>query len=223
MIGYFHPSIGVSRHRGMPMYPVGPSTPPAEVGPSLISPPSLSETTARVGVPIGYISGVYGAGDPITLLIQWLVDGVAVPGETEPTYTPRPTDDGKHVAVREVATTGFGEDVDALSMALQVQPAIVNPLPYSPTSVVATPGSAGQIDLAWALPTGTLTAIKVYHGPTEGEQYLGGTGTTAITLGAGVTAYTITGLSAGIRYISVSAVNSVGEGLPSAETSATAT
>lgn len=228
----FHtgPMLGASLRRWMPSFVVA-STPPAEVGPSLVSPPSLSASVARVGVPLGYVPGVYSAGDPIETLVQWLIDGAPVPGATGSTYTPALADSGKHVAIQEVATTGYGEDAVGESMALQVQAAIATAVPAAPTAVDAVPGSAGQIVVTWALPTsaadgspvGTLTTLTLRHGATEGQQIPGGTGTVAVAVGAAAITYTITGLSAGVRYISVSASNAVGEGWTSPEVSATAT
>lgn len=220
---YFGFQAGASRHRAMPRHVVGPTTPPPEVGPVMISPPGLSSLVARVGEPIGYINPVVSAGDAYELFPQFFVEGEGMAEEFGPLYTPREGQEGLHLLIQVVVTTGFGEDLVTQSMALQIQPAIVTARPSAPTAVDANPGGTGQIVVTWDLPAGSLTAVKLYHGATEGNQYPGGSGTVPITLAGNATTYTITGLSAGARYISVAGVNAAGEGWTSAEVSATAT
>jgi len=224
------PMLGASLRRWMPAF-VAVSTPPAEVGPALVSPPSLTALTAQVGVPIGYLGGVYSAGDAITVLPLFAIDGVGIPDEIGPTYTPVPGDAGRHLTITETATTGFGEDVVAVSRSVQVQAAAATAVPSAPTDVGAVPQAAGQVLVTWVLPEsaadgtplGGLTSLTLYHGSTAGQQQPGGTGTTAIALAANSTSRLVTGLPAGARYFAISATNGVGEGWTSYEVTAIAT
>jgi hypothetical protein len=204
---------------------------PAEVGPTLVSPPSLDALTAQVGVPVGYISGVYSAGDAITKLPQFAINGVGLPDEFGPTFTASPGQEGLHLTITEVVTTGYGEDLVAVSRSVQIMPALLTAVPSAPTEVAGAAGTAGQALITWALPltaadgsmVGVVAALTLYHGPNPGQQFPGGTGTTAISLSSGTTNRLVTGLPAGTRYFAVSASNSMGEGWTSYEVSVTVT
>ena len=222
------PMLGV--RRWMPSF-VAVSVPPAEVGPALVSPPSLAALTAQVGEPIGYLPGVYSAGDTITVLPQFAVDGLGIPDAAGPVYVPVPGDAGRHLTITETATTGYGDDVVAVSRSVQVMPAAATAVPSAPTNVDALPQAVGQVLVSWSLPEtaadgtplGTLTAVTLYHGLAAGQQQPGGAGTAALALAANATSRLVPGLPAGTRHFAVSATNAVGEGWTSYEVSATAT
>lgn len=76
-----------------------------------------------VGVSQSYTSGTaIGTPEP-TLAVQWLLDGAAIPGETNATYTPVTGDLGGLLSVRETWTNSFGS-ASADSAALLVTPAM---------------------------------------------------------------------------------------------------
>lgn len=224
------PRRTAAMRRWMPAF-ISSSAPPSEVGPSVVSPPSLAALTAQVGVPIGYTGGVYSSGDAIMVLPQWAIDDIGVPDETGAFYTPVPGDVGKHLTLIEVATTGFGSDAVAVSRSVEVIAAAATAVPSSPTNVDAAAQAAGQVLVTWTLPTtaadgsplGALTTLTLYHGSVAGQQGPGGSGTTAITVSSALTSRLVTGLSAGVHYFSVTASNSIGEGWGSQEVQATVT
>src|SRR5207249_7134965 len=90
-----------------------------------------------------------------------------------------------------------------------------------PTGLTAT-ASSSQITLSWTAPANNggsaITGYKIYRGTTSG-----GEGTTPIaTISGSTLTYTDTGLTNGQTYFyKVTAVNSVGESVPSNEASAT--
>ncbi|HYL67468.1 MAG TPA: fibronectin type III domain-containing protein [Nitrosopumilaceae archaeon] len=91
----------------------------------------------------------------------------------------------------------------------------------APTGLTATAGNS-QVSLAWTVPSSNgdsaITGYNIYRGTTSG-----GEGTTPIgTVSGSTLSYTDTGLTNGITYFyKVTAVNSVGESVPSNEASAT--
>ena len=90
--------------------------------------------------------------------------------------------------------------------------------PAAPTGLGAAPVSAGEIDLAWTAPSGTVSGYNVYRGTSPGDE-----NPSPINGGALVatTAYNDTTASAGTTYYyTVEAVNGSGSGMASAEVSA---
>lgn len=80
------------------------SVPTANVAPGtfLNTRPPTIEGTAQVGVPL---TGKKGTWSPkATIAYQWLVDNQVVPHATAPTFTPRPQDAGKQVALMVTAS-----------------------------------------------------------------------------------------------------------------------
>ena len=88
----------------------------------------------------------------------------------------------------------------------------------APTLTSATAGD-GKIDLAWTAPSNggsPITGYRIYRGTTSGSETL------LTNAGGSTTTYTDTSATNGTTYYyEVSAVNAVGEGLPSNERSAT--
>jgi len=80
--------------------------------------------TAQVGVPL---KADHGAFTPkATIAYQWQVDGVDVPGATEPTFTPRPQDLGKTVDVEILASrVGYLTAVVPSAPTVAVLPGII--------------------------------------------------------------------------------------------------
>src|SRR2546422_270605 len=92
--------------------------------------------------------------------------------------------------------------------------------PSGPQNLQATAG-IGNVTLSWQAPSDNggspVTNYNIYRSTSSGTE-------TLVTTLGNVTSYTNTGLTNGITYFyEVSAVNSVGESIPSSETSATPT
>ncbi|WP_205474310.1 carboxypeptidase regulatory-like domain-containing protein [Nocardioides sp. SYSU D00038] len=116
--------------------------------------PSVSGTP-RVGLPLTADAGAWAPGDA-TPALQWLVGGVEVPGATGATWTPRPADVGKVVAVRVRATRAGHTSATADSPATGpvalgtitvTSPPTVSGSPYVGLSLTATDGSWSPEDV----------------------------------------------------------------------------
>jgi hypothetical protein len=92
-----------------------------------------------------------------------------------------------------------------------------SPVPAAPTGLTATAVSTTEIDLSWTAPWGSVTSYNVYRGTAQG-----GESTTPVATGLTSISFADTSLSEGTKYwYTVTAVNSVGQSLPSSEASAT--
>ncbi|MBU4298706.1 fibronectin type III domain-containing protein [Patescibacteria group bacterium] len=89
--------------------------------------------------------------------------------------------------------------------------------PSQVTNLSATPGNS-QVSLSWSAPTDNgraITDYKVYRSISSGSEiYL-------TNVGSAATSFTDTALTGGTYYYKVSAINAIGEGVKSAEVSAT--
>ncbi|MCW2814363.1 MAG: hypothetical protein JWN84_1818 [Nocardioides sp.] len=83
------------------------------------------EGTAQVDVPLqGHAARFAPSGSTQTL--QWLVDGVPVPGATASTYTPTAADTGKAVSLRSTATrAGYSSAVSTSTATTAVAPGVL--------------------------------------------------------------------------------------------------
>jgi parallel beta-helix repeat protein len=128
------------------------------------------------------------------------------------TYTSTGLTNGQIYYYKVCAINSLG--IGALSNELSATPIGV---PSAPVIISATPGNT-QIALIWSAPPSNggsaITGYKVYQGTTSGGEVL------LASLG-NVLTYTSTGLTNGqVYYFKVSAINSIGEGPLSVETSA---
>ena len=224
------PMHGACLRRWAPILVYSALPTPPETGPALVTAPQLNGL-AIVGRSIGYTAGEFSASETITLSRQWVLDGADIDGETGATYTPIPTDVGKHLAMKEIASTGFGDDAVAWTMAAVVLAVPETAVPSSPTNVTAVAQAAGQILVSWTppetaadgAPVGAITSLMIYHSATAGQARLGGTGALSVTVVPINNTWLLTNVDPGLRYVSVSAINAAGEGFESAEASATVT
>lgn len=224
------PKLGVAQRRWIPQYiPDAPPVAP-EAGPTLTSPPVLNGIAVE-GQVLTYTPGVYAATETLTVYIQWTVDGADIEGETGSTFIPRAQDVGLHIAVRETASTGFGLDCIAVSMASVCLATTPSAVPQAPTGVTASAPAAGQMLVSWTPPDNAADGTPlvppitytVYHSTTSGVNFPGGPGTTAVAIAPGNLSRLLTGLPAGTHYATVTATNTVGEGFESFEVSVTVT
>jgi putative cell wall-binding protein len=97
--------------------------------------------TAQVGQQLTVASGTWGP-EPVTLAIQWLANGVDIPGANSATYTPVADNAGKVLTVR-VSGTKEGYVPQAVTSAAT---AAVAPATVVPTPVVAREGGADRFE-----------------------------------------------------------------------------
>ena len=84
------------------------SLPPALISaPTFINSPYIYGTSA-VGNTLTLVPATYDGDEPITVVNQWLLDGVDISGETGLTYTIVAGDAGKVINVRTTITNDFG-------------------------------------------------------------------------------------------------------------------
>lgn len=105
-------------------------------------------------------------------------------------------------------------------------------MPASPI-VVDFAGGAGQASITWvmpttkadgsALPSGDILQCWVYEGTTSGQQNLGGSYAQRLSVSSPTVTRTITGLSAGTHYLTVSCESTYGEGEVSIQYAVTVT
>lgn len=81
--------------------------PPPGYAPTVTTDPVLVQYPI-VGTAQAYTSGSASGNPTPTLTIQWMLDGVAIPGETAATYTPVIGDIGGLLSVQETWTNAFG-------------------------------------------------------------------------------------------------------------------
>jgi predicted phage tail protein len=111
------------------------------------------------------------------------------------------------------AVNSVGESTASTQVSATTSPATVA-VPVAPTGVTAT-GGATQVSISWSTVSGA-TSYNIYYATTTGVTNTSGTKITNAT-----TPFTQTGLAAGTTYyFIVTAVNSAGESIASAEATA---
>jgi hypothetical protein len=121
-----------------------------DTAPALVAAPALAGS-GTVGAPVTVDPGVWDGAPAPALALQWLLDGAAIPGATEASYTPRPEDDGRAVACRVTATNpaGIAEATTPAVPVVQAAPTatglagLVRDAGTGPATVEAAAGFAG--------------------------------------------------------------------------------
>ena len=184
------------------------------------APTTLTATAGNAQVALAWGAPTNSGGDPVTG--YKIYQGTSPGGETLLTststttaaYTSTGLSNGTTYYFVVSAITLVGEG--PFSNEASATPAT---LPGAPTGLTATGGNA-QVALSWAAPASdggsAIIFYNVYEGTAPGaETLLGSTGTTGTT-------FTVTGLTNGTKYyFEAAAVNGVGQGPVSNETSAT--
>lgn len=166
-----------------------------EVGKSVLA----GTVTVSGSTEVGGVLTATIAADPATAedyKVAWLRNGEAIPGAADTTYTVAKEDQGKAISVKVTATgnTYTGELVSAAT-----------PIPAARPDAPAVRASAGnqQVVVSWTAPADNGSPITGYTVQMNEE--------TAISVEAGQTRYTFTGLENGTEYtFKVVAVNAIG-------------
>jgi PKD repeat protein len=189
------------------------------VGNPLAASASAIPTSGQVPLTVGFTGTATGGSPPYSY--SWnFGDGSAPSTSQNPSYTYNTA--GTYTATLTVTDSSTPAMTATSSVTVTASP-IAGTAPGAPTGLTATAGT-GQISLAWTAPSSNggvnITSYRVYRGTASGGETLltsGGCGNLGVTLSC-----TDTGLTNGqTYYYRVSAVNAIGEGAQSNETSAT--
>ncbi len=145
-------------------------------------------------------------------------NGTPITGVTSPTVQTGLADSTTYYYI-VTAVNSVGEGAASVQVAATtLTPTPAPTVPAAPTGLTATKNSASQITVSWSAATGA-DSYNLYRSTTSGFAPTDG----GVTKIAGVTSpYANTGLSAGTTYYyKVTAVNSVGESVASAQATAT--
>ena len=156
-----------------------------------------SELTANVTTTLSIDEGQF--------IYTWLRDGEPIPGADDDTYTIAVGDRGKTISVKVTAGGYTGELVSAGEVIPTVEP-------DAPT--VSVTAGDGKLTINWNAPADNGGAPVTGYKLNVTEKDTSDT-VLDISLAADIMSYTLEGLTNGKEYsISVSAVNSAGEGAP---------
>jgi PKD repeat protein len=189
------------------------------VGNALAATASATPTSGQVPLSVAFTGTATGGNPPYGY--RWSFgDGSAASTLQNPGHTYGAA--GTYTATLTVTDSSAPAKTAKSSVTITVSP-IAGTAPGAPTGLTASAGNA-QVSLSWAAPASNggvnITSYRVYRGTASGGETLvtgGGCG----GLGA-VLSCTDTGLTNGQAYFyKVSAVNAIGEGAQSSESSAT--
>ncbi len=185
------------------------------------SSPTISITTTNQNSLVLDLPSIYGGvtlGSP-TCTPQWNTNmPSAITGASSSQVVSSP---GTVTCSWTASSADFWDDAAIEVKASATGSGGTTTVPSSPTGLTATAGNS-QITLSWTVPSSNggsaITGYNVYRGTTSGSE-----GTTPVGTASGSTlSYTDTGLTNGQTYFyKVTAVNSVGQSMPSNEASAT--
>jgi PKD repeat protein len=189
------------------------------VGNALAATATATPTSGQV--PLSVAFGGTGTGGTPPYSYNWdFGDGSATSTAQNPSHTYNSA--GTYTATLTVTDSSSPSKTATSTVSITASP-IAGTTPGSPTGLTATAGN-GQVALNWTAPASNggveITSYRVYRGTTSGgETPVTGGGCSGLGV---VLSCTDTGLTNGQTYFyAVSAVNSLGEGPQSNETSAT--
>ncbi|MGI0088651.1 MAG: fibronectin type III domain-containing protein, partial [Nitrosotalea sp.] len=188
------------------------------------SPTGLAATAGNTQVSLSWTAPANNGGSAITgyNVYRGTTSGgesstPVATGITSTTYTDTGLTNGQayYYTVSAANSVGTSSPSNEAS-ATPVAPATA---PGAPTGLAATAASSSQINLSWTAPSNNggsaITNYKIYRSTSSGTE-------TLLATTGNVNSYTDTGLTNGVTYYyKVTAVNSVGESVPSSEASAT--
>ena len=150
----------------------------AEVAPTLLAAPSLAGTGV-IGAPVTVDPGRWAGQPTPALALQWLRDGVEIPGAADAAYVPQPQDDTRALACRVTASNpaGTAEAVTPPVTVTRAAPVATGPLP----DLVLDAGTAPRTVAAAAAFAGAALTFTVNG---AGATIDSGTGLVTIATGA---------------------------------------
>ena len=152
---------------------------------------------------------------------QWLADDAEIESATSTAYTLRSSDAGKAIKVRVSFTDDAGHEETLTSTSTVV---VVATVPGAPRSVDIQPSGTGQLAVSWESPSSN-GGSDITRYTVQWKEAADNWDTPADVSSATTTAttHTISRLSLGTEYsVRVVATNSIGDGPPSADETATA-
>jgi PKD repeat protein len=189
------------------------------VGGSLTASASAIPTSGQVPLTVNFTGTASGGTPPYSY--SWnFGDGSATSTAQNPSHTYNTA--GTYTATLTAKDSSSPQKTASSSVSITASPIAGTP-PGAPTGLTATPGN-GQASLSWTAPANnggvSITSYRVYRGTSSGTETLltsGGCSGLGVVLSCNDT-----GLTNGQKYYyKVSAVNSLGEGPQSTETSVT--
>ncbi len=189
------------------------------VGSPLTASASAIPTSGQVPLTVNFTGTASGGTPPYSY--SWnFGDGSATSTAQNPSHTYNTA--GTYTATLTAKDSSSPQKTASSSVSITASPIAGTP-PGAPTGLTATPGN-GQASLSWTAPASnggvSITSYRVYRGTSSGTETLLTSGGCS-GLGA-VLSCNDTGLTNGQKYYyKVSAVNSLGEGPQSTETSVT--
>ena len=195
-----------------------PANSPATGVPSISGTVRVGETLTAETSAIADADGMSGA----VFSYQWLVDDADIAGAISDTYTPVADDVGKAIKVK----VSFRDDrnhQESLTSPATAAVAAETAVPDAPRSLNVSPDDTGTLDVSWEAPASDGgSAITGYKVQWKRAADSWDTPADVFEATATGTTHTITGLTDGVEYaVRVIAVNDVGDGPPSDETTGT--
>lgn len=165
--------------------------------PSFSAAPSIIGTPL-VGTPVSYTPGVVAGLPAPSVTRQWLLNGVAISGATNLTYTPVAGDAGQALSVRETATNVNGS-VSSTSATVNVTSV---PAFTAAPVILGTPTAGTPVAFTQGTVTGSPTPTRTRQWLRNGVAISGATGTTYTPVEADI--------GTGILSVRETATNSAG-------------
>ena len=195
-----------------------PANSPATGVPSISGTVRVGETLTAETSAVADADGMSGA----VFSYQWLANDAEITGATSDTYTLVEADFDKAVKVRVIFNDDDNNE-ETLTSEATAAVAAETAVPDAPQSLNVSPDDTGTLDVSWEAPASDGgSAITGYKVQWKRAADSWDTPADVFEATATGTTHTITGLTDGVEYaVRVIAVNDVGDGPPSDETTGT--